>query len=76
MNQSLQSSIFAGSRVRVQFGGGIEGRAAGQVTELIRNSNDVRFVPDADFWDPLSRRWHRKGDSIIVHLREIKEVLP
>lgn len=72
----LFGSLNVGNRVHVIFGGGIEGESTGSVTAIMRDQDGFRFKPDADFWDKLSRRWHRQGDSMIAHVRELVAVLP
>ncbi len=72
----LFGSLVVGNRAHVVFGGGIEGESTGTVTAIMRDQDGFRFTPDVDFWDKLSRRWHRRGESIIAHARELVAILP
>jgi hypothetical protein len=72
---SLFHKLKPGSIVSVTFGGGMEGTTTGKVTELIPESTNCRMIVEQDFWNPLSRQWHRKGETLIVHARELTDIL-
>ena len=72
---TLFDQLQVGTRVRVIFSGGIEGETTGRVSELLKGSTDFRITVETKFWDNLSRRYHYAGDVIIVHAKELKEIL-
>lgn len=72
----LFGSLRSGDKVHVIFGGGMEGKTIGTVIEpRLHESTDFRFVVEADFWNDLSRRWHRKGETLIAHAHELVAIL-
>lgn len=71
-----------GDKVCVRFAGGIEGQALGAVIENPVEGGDFKIVLTEDFMDQLGKTWrppaarlHRRGDKLIVHARELVEVL-
>ena len=71
----MYKNLKIGDKVRVVFDGGMDGTATGVVTEILKGNLDFRFTPEEDFWDDLSKCFHKRNESIIVHAHELKEII-
>ncbi len=76
MSTDLFNEIEIGHRVRVVFSGGIDGEAFGRViAKRLATNGDFKIRLEKDFRCRLGP-FHRAGTEVIVHGRELKEILP
>lgn len=75
MNE-LYSRLKVGDKVGVKFHGGIEGSTTGEVLRIIPDSTDFEIKVLEKFWNSLSRSYYYVEDKVIVHAKELVEILP